>query len=133
MSGCRVPSSRMRALPKMGVQRASRSYWASLAGCTGQGGGMRPGLTSAFSPSVLRCLGAARRAGVNDLAGQRDVPRLAHRLVDACEQTLDGAGVGRSFAEKPDRLRVGCPVGEVQPEKTREPQPVVDEELGAIV
>jgi hypothetical protein len=41
------------------VQRASRSFWRSLAGLSAQARGMRPSLMSRFSPSGLRCCGAA--------------------------------------------------------------------------
>src|SRR3954463_7190819 len=41
------------------VQRASRSFCASLAGLSAHPAGMRPSLMSRFSASVLRCLGAA--------------------------------------------------------------------------
>ena len=52
------PSSEGFALENLTVQRASRSFCASLAGLSFQLSGMRPARISAFSPSVLRCLGA---------------------------------------------------------------------------
>ena len=53
------PSSEGLAFENFTVQRASRSFWASLAGLSFQACGIRPALISAFSPSLLRCLGAA--------------------------------------------------------------------------
>src|SRR5271170_213902 len=54
-----MPSALGLALVYLTVQRASRSFWRSLAGVAAHCGGMRPSLMSRFSPSVLRCLGAA--------------------------------------------------------------------------
>src|SRR5947209_7765037 len=53
-----VPSAFGLALLNLTVQRASRSLCASLAGLAFQSCGIRPSLIAAFSPSVLRCLGA---------------------------------------------------------------------------
>jgi len=53
------PSSLGLALVYLTVQRASRSFWRSLAGFCAHSAGMRPSLMSRFSPSVLRCFGAA--------------------------------------------------------------------------
>jgi hypothetical protein len=53
------PSSRGLALVYLIVQRASRSLWRSLAGFFAHSGGTRSSVMSRFSPSVLRCLGAA--------------------------------------------------------------------------
>lgn len=61
MSVCRVPSSRSRALPKIGVQRASRSFWRGFAGLSFHSRGTRPALISAFSAAVLRWRGAETR------------------------------------------------------------------------
>jgi hypothetical protein len=47
------------ALVYFTVQRAPRSFWRSLAGLFVHSAGMRPSLISRFSPSVLRCFGAA--------------------------------------------------------------------------
>jgi hypothetical protein len=47
------------ALVYLIVQRASRSFWASLAGFSFQSSGMRPSLIAFFSALVLGCLGAA--------------------------------------------------------------------------
>jgi len=54
-----MPASSDLALVYLTVQRASRSFWRSLAGLFAHSGGMRPSLISRFSPSVLRCFGAA--------------------------------------------------------------------------
>src|SRR5271170_576046 len=54
-----MPSALGLALVYLTVQRASRSFWRSLAGFCAHAGGMRPSLMSRFSPSVLRCFGAA--------------------------------------------------------------------------
>ena len=46
------------------VQRASRSFWRSLAGLFAHSLGMQPPLISRLSPSVLRCFGAATIASM---------------------------------------------------------------------
>lgn len=43
--------------PRLSVQRASRSFWRSLAGLSCQPSGIWPSLIAAFSASLLRCLG----------------------------------------------------------------------------
>jgi hypothetical protein len=53
------PSSRGLALVNLTVQRASRSFWRSLAGLSFQSSGMRPSLMAFFSSSLLRWRGAA--------------------------------------------------------------------------
>lgn len=60
MSPCFVfPSSSALALENFTVQRASRSFWRSLAGFFCHSSGTFPALRSAFSASLLRCFGAA--------------------------------------------------------------------------
>jgi hypothetical protein len=78
-------------------------------------------------------LGGRDEAGIDDLAGHRDVPGLAHRLVEAGEQAIDRPGLGQPLAKDPDRLGIGRLVGEAEPEEAHEREPVVDEELGAVV
>jgi len=48
-----------RELDAFTVQRASRSFWRSLAGFSFQASGTLPALMSVFSTSVLRCFSAA--------------------------------------------------------------------------
>ena len=60
MSRCLVfPASSVLALENFTVQRASRSFWRSLAGFSVHSSGTLPALMSAFSPSLLCCFGAA--------------------------------------------------------------------------
>ncbi len=73
------------------------------------------------------------QARVDDLARHRDVAGLPDRPVEAAEQRLDRAGLRQPLAERPDRLRVRHPVGEAEPEEAHEGEPVVDQELGAVV
>ena len=78
-------------------------------------------------------LGGRDEARINDLAGHRDVSRLADRQVKADEQRLDRPGLRQPLAERPDGLRIRHPVGQAEPEKAHEREPVVDQELGAVV
>ena len=59
------PSSAGLAFDHFTVQRASRSFCASLAGLSDHPAGMRPSLMSRFSASVLRCFGAAMMEAID--------------------------------------------------------------------
>jgi len=119
------------ALVYLSVQRASRSFWRSLAGLSAHAGGMRPSLMSRFSPSVLRC-GDDR--SVDDLAAHRQQPGRRERRIKALKQNLDrrsfrDPGAGQRLAKAPDRIGIGHRVGQPQAEKPHKRQPVADQSL----
>ena len=146
MSGCVLPSSRVRALPNCTVRRASMSFWRSLAGLSCQSSGTRPAMTSCFSLSVFRCLGADTRLasiarqliawqstrGV-DLAGHGDIAGFPDRQIEPREQRLDRPGLDQPLAERPDRLGVRHPVGQTEPKEAHKREPVVDQEFRPVV
>jgi hypothetical protein len=78
MSTRLAPSAAGLALEYFTVQRASRSFWASLAGLEAQASGMRPSFR-ARSSSVLCCFGAATtvasRSARQRVAGSADSSR----------------------------------------------------------
>ena len=83
------PSSDGLALENLTVQRASRSFCASLAGLSFHASGMRPALISVFSPSVLRCFGCGDDRRVDDLSAHRQEAGLPQRRVVGAKQHLD--------------------------------------------
>jgi hypothetical protein len=57
-----VPSTSGLAFENFTVHLASVSFWAAFAGSSGQiSSAVLPDLIASFSPSLLRCLGAATR------------------------------------------------------------------------
>jgi hypothetical protein len=93
-----------------------------------------PALLDVFLLGIrVALLGGRDEARINDLAGHRDVACLADRQVKADEQRLDRPGLRQPLAERPDGLRIRHPVGQPEPEKAHEREPVVDQELGAVV
>ena len=133
-----APSADGLAFEYFTVQRASRSFCASLAGLE------RPGLgDAALLQRPLLVLGVAllrrRHHGrVDDLPAHGDVARSLEHRVEAPEQRLDrrdaaDRGPRQRLAEGPDRVRVRHPVRQRQPEKAHEREPVLDEILGPLV
>src|SRR4051794_30845473 len=138
MSTRAVPSSLGLALDHFTVQRASRSFWASLFGCSAQPSGMRPSLSAAFSSSVLRCFGQGTIEASMIWPPMVRQPGLTQRRVKTGEQDLDGRtsldrSAGESLAEGPNRVCVRHRVGQAQAQKAHKREPIFDEELGALV
>ena len=109
------------------VQRASRSFWRSLAGLSFQSCGISPALMAAFSPSVLRCLGAATSVASTiwpaigrypaSLIAWSSRPNSLSRTL-ACDQRL---------AEVPQRIGVRYRVAGAKSAEPHPAQPVADQ------
>ena len=141
------PSAAGLAFDPFTVQRASRSFWASLAGRAWQGElgrVLRPclGNTSRLDLALLlvggALLGSRHDGSINDLAAHGQKPRLAERRLEAGKQHLDrrlalDLSSGQRLAEGPDGVRVRHRVGQAQAQKAHEGQTVLDGELSALV
>ena len=103
------------------------------------GGLLLPGLWNAASLDLcLLSLGVPLLRGrhqrrVHDLAGHGDISRLGHSLIKPPEQPIHGPSELQALAEQPDRLGIGNPVPQRQPEKPHERKPVVDQELCPVI
>ena len=73
------------------------------------------------------------QAGIDDLPRHRDVAGVPQHRVKAFEQRLNRSSLGQPFAEQPDRARIRNPVRKSKAEEAHERQPVIDQELGALV
>ncbi len=78
-------------------------------------------------------LGRRHEARIDDLASHGDEAGRPKRRVKALEKAFDRPGPGELLAEQPDRARVRHPVGQSQAQEAHEREPVVDQELGALV
>lgn len=83
---------------------------------------------------MLRCY----HCGVDDLPAHRQEAGLPQGHVVGREQPLDrrptrDLGPGERLAERPDRVGVGHRVGQSEPEEAHEREPVLDQELRALV
>jgi len=84
----------------------------------------------AVGVALLRC---GHNGGVNDLAAQRQISRLAKRCIEAPEQLLHGARLHELFPKQPDRLGIGNPLRQPQTEKAPEQEAVLELEFGLVV
>lgn len=69
---------------------------------------------------AVALLGRGDERAVDDLPRHGDVPRLAEGGVEPPEQPLDRPGLGEPLPEGPDRLGIGHPVVQAEPDEPHE-------------
>jgi hypothetical protein len=85
---------------------------------------------------LILCVALARsceEAGIDDLAGHRDGSSRTDRRIKAGEQRLNHTGLGQLLPKQPDRCGIRDPITQREAQETHEREPIVDEELGALV
>ena len=127
---------RTKAAQILTVQRASRSFWRSLAGQFAHSAGMRPSLMSRFSAAGVAPLRRSDDRGVNDLAAHRQkLRRRQHRIeaLDNLDCRLAGlpASMARVSAARKVQIVLASGIGSAEPaaeaEEAHERQPVADQ------
>ena len=127
---CGFPSAAGFAFENFTVQRASRSFWRSLAGLSFR---HLAGLDRGLLVLGITLLGRRDDRGIHDLPTHRQISGFGEMLVEAGEQVLDRAGLDQMLAKQPDRLGIRDLVGEAKSDETHEREPILDLELGLVV
>src|SRR5450631_4203715 len=118
-----APSSDGLAFEYLTVQRASRSFWRSLAGLPILGDAT--GLDVLLLGLGVALLGSRDNCRVDDLPAHGEKARLRQRGVEALEQDLNRGPIfdrrpRQRLAKVPDRVRVRHALGQRQSEETHE-------------
>src|SRR3954471_23309273 len=94
---------------------------------------MRPSRIAIFSSCVLRCFGAATIVASTIWPLNRQEARSPQSLIEPKEQSVDRAGLSKSLTKRPDRIRIGNRIGQANPKKTHERQPVLNQIFAALI